>query len=223
MSDIFNKVPLPLLIVILILIIIFTILILKNVQIKSLYFLGHHFIMNIIFSLLISFTFGIFIETYELQGNQYIMFYLPALLSIAFFLKNFLVYYDTLNTTCAIDYTIATGEKPKEPQLNRIILLIHSFKNILMIIIIFTLIMFFPSMTKPFYDIFNNDTMLIHYFGIGFWIGCATMISETSIYFNLLTYGCLPVTKINLKTDILLQESSDENEDSELSTENNFK
>lgn len=210
-------------------VLIFSLTVFKSNQLTNMNFLTFQIISNLSIIILISFFFGTSIESFDensyMRKNSYLI--LPVILIIFMFLKTFLVYADALRTTCALRYEKETGEIPTESRQNNLILFFNTIKMILTIFVVYTVLMFSTFLTKPFYEVFSSDHKIIHYIAIGFWIGCACMPTEASIYFSILRTGCQPIANIQFKSsnDVLLDENTSSNEEdneNDLTTETNY-
>ena len=226
----FNTVPISILVTMIIVLLIFSVTVFKTNQLTSMNFLSFQIISNLTIIIIISFFFGTLVDSFEeesfVKKNAYLI--LPVILVVFMFLKTFVIYADALRTTCALRYEKETGEMPTKSRQNNTILLLNTIKMILTISSVYTILMFLPSLTKPFYEVFSSDHKTIHYIAIGFWIGCACMPAETSIYFSVLRSGCQAVANIQFKSSSEVLENEEDKEDKEdkednnLSTETNY-
>lgn len=184
---------------------------------------------NLSIIVILCFMFGSLVESYpedsSVKKNAYLI--IPVLLMVFMFLKTMLIYLDALRKTCALRYEHETGEVPTETKQNNMVIFFNSLKILATVFIVYTALIFYAPLTKPFYELFNSNHPIIHYIAIGFWIGCACMPAETSIYFNILRSGCHPIATIkfkNVNTEKNKDDHSDDNldENQQLSTETDY-
>ena len=159
-------------------------------------------------------------STNPLVRYQYIL--LPIFLISALWLKCYLTYKTGLTNYC--------NSKNAQSGMNAAstfrwqVLLWNTSKVPIAIFSAYMFVLLVPWALMPFYQLFASDNIMIFFFGIGFWTGCASWASEASCFFEIVRSGCAPAEQIDFKSiNASIKDDDDDDDDDEDDKTNNRK
>ena len=166
------------------------------------------FTINFTLIILLSFGYGLFCVVFgkgvtdPSQSTNILIKYqhlfLPILLIVILWLKNYMVYRMGIVNYCAAKN--AEAGVRAESSYRWETLLWNTSKVPIAIFVTYLFVLLFPWTLMPFFQLFDSAHMLVFFFGVGFWTGCASWASEASCYFEMLRYGCAPAESVSFKS-----------------------
>ena len=150
-------------------------------------------------------------STNPLVRYQYI--FLPLCLIGALWIKCYLTYKTGLTNYC--NSKNASGMNAAST-IRWQVLMWNTSKVPIAIFSAYMFVLLVPWALMPFYQLFASDNIMIFFFGIGFWTGCASWASEASCFFEIMRSGCAPAEQINFKTiNASIKDDEDDDEQDE--------
>ena len=171
-------------------------------------FMITQFTINFTLIILLSFGYGLFCIVFgkgvtdPSQSTNILIKYqhlfLPIILIVVIWLKNYMVYRMGIVNYCAAK-NAASGVRA-ESSYRWETLLWNTSKVPIAIFVTYLFVLLCPWTLMPFFQLFDSAHMLVFFFGVGFWAGCASWASEASCYFEMMRYGCAPAENVNFKS-----------------------
>ena len=165
-------------------------------------FLVNQMVLNFTLIIILSFFYGIICiilpETNAL--NKYQNLFFPIIIIGAIWLKSYLTYANNLNQLCKTKNIGVDDDPNTYKRLYRPAVLVwNTSKSAIAIFATYLFVSLCSWTLTPFFELFNSSHRLIFFFGVGFWLGCATWPAESSTYFELQQKGCIPQEKVSFK------------------------
>lgn len=171
-----------------------------NITFASPRFLINQMLLNFFLVIIMTFAYGIFhIYFADLPDsnfywiNKYMYIALPASIVLVLFVKNLLIYNGNMNMYCS-----STETSDIQSNYNMGLVFWNCAKPVIAIVIVFIFVMLVPKFLIPFYELFDDNSQTIYFFGLGFVLALATFPAEASAYFSLQNNGCIPSSQITL-------------------------
>lgn len=171
--------------------------------------------LNFSLLILLSFGYGLFCVVFGGGGDptqstnpmvKYQHLFLPIILIVVLWLKNYMTYSSGIVNYCAAK-NAKDGLRP-EASYRWDTLLWNTSKVPIAIFVTYIFILLFPWTLMPFFQLFDSTHVLVFFFGVGFWTGCASWASEASCYFEMMRYGCAPAETVDFKSiDATIEEA----------------
>jgi hypothetical protein len=161
-------------------------------------FLSSQMMANFLMSVIISVVYGIVCNFFSPDHffNKFQNVAFPVVLIGFLWLKAYTTYAANLRAYCRAK---ATGmdehdtRKPYRPN----VLLWNTSKIAIASLLTYLFVSMCSWTLTPFFELFGSAHPLIFFFGVGFWVGCATWPAEASCFFAIQKDGCVPLEKVS--------------------------
>ena len=160
-------------------------------------FLGSQMTVSFLMSVIISVVYGIVCNFFSPDHffNKFQSFIFPSVLIGFLWMKAYSTYSSNLWGFCTTKAAERDSTQMKTPY-RRNVLLWNTSKIAIAGLVSFLFVSLFSWTLTPFFELFGSAHPLIYFFGVGFWVGCATWAAEASCFFAIQKDGCIPQEKI---------------------------
>lgn len=158
-------------------------------------FVGNQMMLSFLMSVIISVVYGIVCNFFPPEHffNKFQNFAFPLILITFLWLKAYATYSTNLWGYCAYKADKATATQPYSSS----VLMWNTSKIAIAALVTYLFVSLSSWTLTPFFELFGSAHPLIYFFGVGFWVGCATWAAETSCFFSVQKDGCIPQSTIS--------------------------